>query len=174
MSSPVHEFVSLVSVADSDPRVTVGTLEPFVVQPDAVKAIAVDSALPPLVVSGGENVNAPVMSVQVTAPVARVSVVVGGAALGLGLELQAVARVAITPSGTSRLNRTARIMDMACSPWSVPTARYRTRCDGSGHLLGVPKEVDRQPRRVTRHRLLLGRSLTVVAWMWLGWHAFSR
>src|ERR1035438_4488374 len=115
VSRPVQEFVALEIVVDSAAPVTVGTFEPLVEHPAAVKAITVDSALPPLVVSGGENVSAPVMLVQVTSPLASVSGVVGGAALGL--ELHAVARVATTPSGTSRDNRSVRIMDMDCSPW---------------------------------------------------------
>jgi hypothetical protein len=117
VSRPVQEFVALEIVVDSAAPVTVGTFEPWVEHPAAVKAITVDSALPPLVVSGGENVSAPVMLEQVTSPLASVNVVVGGAALGLELELHAVARVATTPSGTSRDNRSVRIMDMDCSPW---------------------------------------------------------
>jgi hypothetical protein len=123
VSRAVQEFVALEIVVDSVAPVTVGTFEPLVVHPAAAKAMTVDSALPPFVVSGGENVSEPVMLVQVTSPLASVSVVVGGAALGLGLELHAVAEVATTTSGTSRDNRSVRIMDMACSPWSFQPAR---------------------------------------------------
>ena len=66
VSKPVQEFVALVMVVDSVAPVTAVTFEPVVVQPEVVRVIAVDSALPPLVVSGGENVRAPVTFVQVT------------------------------------------------------------------------------------------------------------
>lgn len=124
--SSVQEFEVIEIVADALPPVTVETLEPLVVHPAARNATAVDSALPPLLVSGGVNVSEPVMPVQVTAPVARVRLVVVGPALGLGLELHAVANAANKPIGTTSDNLTVCAVDMARSPRS-PRARRTCR-----------------------------------------------
>lgn len=118
---PVQEFDVLEIVADAVPPVRPETLDPTGVHAPACNEMAVDSAVVPLVVSGGVNVNDPVMSVQVTPPVASVRVVVVGLALGLavGLELHAVANAATNPSATTSDNLDAGVVPMACSPWSI-------------------------------------------------------
>lgn len=128
----VQELVVFEIVADAVPPVTLATLDPFVVHPVAFNAMAVDSALPPFVVSGGENVRDPVRLEHATPPVASVTVVVVVAGAAFGLEPHAVANRAISPSGTRSENLHMRILDMACSPL-VPSAGplRSTHPDGS-------------------------------------------
>lgn len=127
--SPVQEFVVLEMVAVAVDAVTAGPLDPVVVHPLARKEMAVDSAADPFVVSGGENVSAPVMPVHETSPELTAAVVVVVAAvelvleLELGDELQLAARVAISPSAMSGRNLDVRNMDTGRSP---PVASTRT------------------------------------------------
>src|ERR1700722_19735083 len=127
---PVHELVALVIVADPDPPVTLVTLDPVVVQAAALNVMAVDSALPPFVVSGGENVSVPETLVHETAPVASVAKVVVGLlvvlVLALGLELHA-ARVAIKPRGKINDSLNVCLSDIDGSPWMVHAAHRRRR-----------------------------------------------
>jgi hypothetical protein len=123
LSKPVQELVVLVIVADPEAPVTVETFDPCVAHPAALSVIAVDSALPPLVVSGGEKVNDPMMLVQTTPPVASVWAVVVGPALGLEPELHA-ARVATKPRGRTSVNRKVCNMDIDRSPGTPDSAPY--------------------------------------------------
>jgi hypothetical protein len=120
----VHEFEALEIVADAVPPVTLGTLDPLVVHPAALNAIAVDSALPPLVVSGGVKVREPVMLVQLTPPVASVSEVVVGLALGPELEPHAVADTANNPIEMTSHILTVCPLDIARPPCSPRARRY--------------------------------------------------
>jgi hypothetical protein len=113
---PVQELVGLVIVAEPEPPVTFVTFEPLVVHPVAVKAMAVDSGLVPLVVSGGENVSDPVMVVQLIPPRARVGAVVAGLAFGLELEPHAAAEMETRASEIRSGDRTVRMMDMDFPP----------------------------------------------------------
>lgn len=116
---PVQELVGLVIVAEPEAPVTFVTFEPLVVHPAAVRAMAVDSGLTPLLVSGGENVSDPVMVVQLMSPRARVRVVVAGLAFGVGLELQAAAEMETRASEISSGDRTVRMLDMDFPPHST-------------------------------------------------------
>jgi hypothetical protein len=106
VSRPVQAFDVLAIVAVALPLVTLGTFDPDTVHPFDVKVIAVDPALVPLVVSGGENATCPVMLVQVTLPAATVTVA------EVGLELHPVANTATRPSGRRNTNLDVRLMDM--------------------------------------------------------------
>jgi hypothetical protein len=127
--SPVHEFVVLEMVAAAEEPVTAGPLDPVVVHPLARKEMAVDSAVVPFVVRGGENVSAPVVPVHETSPVLTAAVVVVVAAvelaleLELGDELQLAARMAVSPIAMSGRNLDVRTMDTGRSP---PVASTRT------------------------------------------------
>jgi hypothetical protein len=123
--SSAQEFEVLEIVADAVPPVTVETLDPLAVHPDELKAMAVDSALPPLFVRGGVNVSEPVMPVHVTPPVASVRLVVVGLALGLVLDPHAVASAANNPIVTTSDNLTVCVLDMARSPRSPGARRSR-------------------------------------------------
>lgn len=111
VSTRLQAFDGLEIVVVALPSVTLETLEPEVVHPTAVNLTAVESALLPVVVSGGENASPPVMSVQVTPPVATVP------GDGPELELQPVANAATKASERSGADFHSRITDMARPPW---------------------------------------------------------
>lgn len=112
LSRPAHEFEVLVSVAVPVPLVMAETFEPDVTHPAAFTVIDVDSAVPPLTVSAGENVREPVMLLHVTPPEATMTVATGV----LGLELQAVANTATGTSATRSIDRVLYGMDMTRPP----------------------------------------------------------
>jgi hypothetical protein len=126
LSRPAHEFEVLVSVALPTPLVIRVTLDPDVAHPEAFTVIDVVSAVPPLVVSEGENVSEPVTEVHVTPPVATVTVATGA----LGLELHAPASRAIRPSMSTGTDRGLHDMDMARPP-DRPIRRSRRASGGA-------------------------------------------
>jgi len=83
-----------------------------VTHPAAFTVIDVDSAVPPLIVSEGENVREPVMLLHLTPPVATVTVDRGV----LGLELQPVASTAISPTTRRSADRGLHVTDMTRPP----------------------------------------------------------
>ena len=152
---PVHELVALVIVADPDPPVTLVTLEPVVVQAAALNVMAVDSALPPFVVSGGENVSVPETLVHETAPVASVAKVVVGLlvvlVLALGLELHA-ARVAIKPRGKINDSLNVCLTDIDGSPWMVHAAHRRRRPAQTVSRFATQRPDQTADRSIEAHR----------------------
>ena len=107
VSTRLQAFDMLDIVVVTLPLVTLETFDPDVVHLWAVNTMAVDKALPPLVVSRGEKASAPVISVHVTLPVAMVT------DAGFELELQPVAKTATRVGARKRAHFDSLVTDMA-------------------------------------------------------------